>query len=123
VTTLLRLITPDPDRLPIWIWIVATSLIDELLVTAMKFGEVAVGRAVVVFQKRIPRLISLDARPRPTKKRTGEKVEKRMMIKNQKSKIKRISLDLANRGDLIDILKALSLGGSVLFLELAEEPT
>jgi hypothetical protein len=84
VATLLRLITPDPDRLPIWIWIVATSLIDELLVTAMKFGEVVVGRDVVVFQKRIPRLISLYARPRPSKKRTGEKVEKRMVIKRQK---------------------------------------
>ena len=84
MATLLRLITPDPDRLLIWIWIVATLLIDELLIIIMKFGEVAVGRAVVVFQKRIPRLISLDARPRPTKKRTGEKVEKRIMIKKQK---------------------------------------
>jgi hypothetical protein len=49
VATLLRLITPDPDRLPIWIWIVATSSIDELLVIAKKLGEAAVGWAVVVF--------------------------------------------------------------------------
>ena len=49
VATLLRLITPDPDRLPIWIWIVATSSMDELFVIA-KPEEVRVGRAVVVFQ-------------------------------------------------------------------------
>ncbi len=49
MATLLRLITPDPDRVLIWIWIVATLSIDKLLVTIMKFGEVAVGRDMVVF--------------------------------------------------------------------------
>jgi len=80
VATLRRLITPDPDRLPTWIWIVATSSIDELLVNGMTFKGVSVGWAMVVFQKRIPVLISLYARLRPMRKMTGEKVEKRIAM-------------------------------------------
>jgi len=49
--TLLRLITPEPDRLPIWIRMVATSSRDELSVVETKPEEVELGWAVVVFQK------------------------------------------------------------------------
>lgn len=80
IAILLRLITPDPDRVPIYIWIVATSLIDKLLIIAIKFGEVAVNRDVIIFQKRIPNLGSLYARPRLRKKTTGEMVNTRILI-------------------------------------------
>lgn len=37
----LRLITPDPDRLPIWIWIIATSSMKEVF--AKRPREVGAG--------------------------------------------------------------------------------
>ena len=72
--------TPDPDRLPIWILIVAVSSLKGSFVIAKKPEEVVVGWAMVVFQKRIPVLISLYARLRPMRKMTGEKVEKRIAM-------------------------------------------
>ncbi len=74
--TLLRLITPDPDRLPIWIWIVATSSRDELFVVEMKPEEVGISWAVVVFQKWP---ILLCARPRLSEETMGMRVEKRIV--------------------------------------------
>jgi hypothetical protein len=41
--TLLRLITPDLNRLPIWIWIVVTSLRNKLSVIKTKPEEVEFG--------------------------------------------------------------------------------
>jgi hypothetical protein len=49
--TLLRLITPNPDRLPTWIWMVATCSKGELSIVETKPDEVEFGWAVVVFQK------------------------------------------------------------------------
>lgn len=72
--TLLRLITPDPDRLPIWIWMVATSS-DEPFVVEMKPEEVGIGWAVVVFQKWP---VLLCARPRLSEETMGMRVEKRI---------------------------------------------
>lgn len=86
-TTLLRLITPDPDRLPIWIWIVTASSREGLSVIGMKSGKVGVGSIVVVFQNWLPGPVLFCARPRLSEETMGMRVEKRMMmIRKQKSK-------------------------------------
>jgi hypothetical protein len=64
--------TPDPDRLPIWISIVAVSSMKGSFVITKKPEEVVVDWAVIVFQKCI--LVSLCAKPRPSKKTTAERV-------------------------------------------------
>jgi hypothetical protein len=74
VETLLSLMTPDPDRLLIWILIVAVFSMKGSFVIAKKPEEVVVGWAVVVFQKCILRPVSLCAKPRPSKKTTAERV-------------------------------------------------
>jgi len=66
--------------LPIWIWIVATSSVEELFVTAKRPEHVGVGWAMVVFQKCLPMPVSLCARLRPSEKTTGERVEKCIMM-------------------------------------------
>ena len=82
---LLRVIIPDPDWLPISIWTVATSLVDELFVIAKKSEEVGVGWAVVVFQKCKIGCLSWCARLKPSRKITGERVEKRMMVSRKQN--------------------------------------
>jgi hypothetical protein len=54
IETLLSLMTPDPDKLPIWIWIVAVSSMKGPFVIAEMPEEAVASWAVVVFQKRIP---------------------------------------------------------------------
>jgi hypothetical protein len=72
--------TPDPDRLPIWISIVTVSSMKGPFVIARKPEEVMVGWAVVVFQKCMPGPVTLCARPRPSKRTVAERVEMCMAI-------------------------------------------
>jgi hypothetical protein len=83
--TLLSLITPDPDRLPIWISIVTVSSVKGPFVIARKPEEVMVGWAVVVFQKCIPGPVTLCARPRPSKRTVAERVEMCMAMVEERN--------------------------------------
>jgi hypothetical protein len=116
--TLLSSITPDPDRLPIWIWIVAVSSMEGPFVIAKKpeevvvvwvvvvfqkcipgpfvisnkLEEVMVGWAVVVFQKCTPGPVLLCARPRPSKKTVTERVEMCMAMVKERNPEKSLLL-------------------------------
>jgi hypothetical protein len=71
--TILRLITPNPDRLPNSIRMVAVCSMDELSVVEMKPD-------VVVFQEWLPRPAPLWARPRLIEETIGMRVEKRIAM-------------------------------------------
>jgi len=116
--TLLSLMTPDPDRLPIWILIVAVSSLKGSFVIAKKPEEVVVGWAMVVFQKCLPGPfviakkpeevvvgwavvvfqkcilgpVSLCARPRPSKKTVTERVEMCMAMVKERNPEKSLLL-------------------------------
>jgi len=64
--------TPDLDRLLIWISIVAVSLMKGSFIIIKKPEEVVVDWAVIVFQKCI--LVSLCVKLRPSKKTTVKRV-------------------------------------------------
>jgi hypothetical protein len=73
VATLLRKITPDPDRSPIWIRIVATTSADELFDLIYGFKGEMVGWT-------IPSCVLFCARVRLKIKKIGERVEKSMIM-------------------------------------------
>jgi hypothetical protein len=107
---LLRLITPEPKRSPIWIYIIAMALGDKLCIVVVtvlfkylpigaglfwelfiktKPEEVGFGWAIVVFQKW---LVLLCARPRPSEEIIAMRAEKRIAsgVKTKPREISRL---------------------------------
>jgi len=67
----LKLMTPEPNRSPIWIWTVAATSNDELLFIEEGPMGAVVGWAVVVFQNLHPESPLLRARTRLQEVRIG----------------------------------------------------
>lgn len=67
----LKLMTPEPNRSPIWIWTVAATSNDALLFIEEGPIGVVVGWAVVVFQYLHPEFPLLRARTRLQEVRIG----------------------------------------------------
>jgi hypothetical protein len=67
----LKLMTSEPNRLPIWIWTVAATLNNELLFIEEGLIGIVVGWVVIVFQNLHPEFPLLRARTRLQEVRIG----------------------------------------------------